>query len=277
MKILFWIFLSSFILFCSCSSEPKHADEEANKSSLKQNTEDEVTIGREMAARLFARFGNYENTKAIQYVNFVGRTIADQVGRPELVYRFAILDTADENGYACPGGYIFVTRGLLSKLRTEDELATVLAHEIAHVNAKHMYQTIQAKKKITWTETLARLFTHGYGDLGASLSMIVDQGLNVLLNSGYGMEKEFEADKMGITFAAAAGYDPKALTAALARISKSGETQVLEKTHPPLQQRLNNLSRYSSENALEHGLIPLRAEVLKKRFAKFKLALDGSA
>ena len=277
MRFLVCFLLSFSILICACSSTPKQADEEMNKSSLKQSTEDEVTIGREMAARLFARFGNYENSKALQYVNFVGRTISDQVGRPELVYRFAILDTADENGYACPGGYIFVTRGLLSKLHNEDELATVLAHEIAHVNAKHMYQTIQAKKKITWTETLARFFTHGYGDLGASLSMIVDQGLNVLLNSGYGMEKEFEADKMGITFAAAAGYDPKALTSALTRISKSGETEVLGKTHPPLQQRLNSISRYSSENALERGLIPLKESVLRKRFAKFKLALDGSA
>jgi len=106
---------------------------------------EEVRFGREVAARVIARYGLYENLQLMKYVNLVGKVLAMSTNRPELEFRFAVLNTDEINAYAAPGGYIFVTRGALAKMRDEAELAGVLAHEIGHVVEKHVVKELDIK------------------------------------------------------------------------------------------------------------------------------------
>ena len=263
------------LLASSCSSVKKEPDELSGKMEMKQDVDNELTIGREMAAKLLGVYPLYDNSSANFYVNLVGESIVEQNGRPELTYHFAVLDTDEKNGFACPGGYIFVTKGLLLSLQSEAELGGVLAHEIAHVNKKHMYDSIKPKRKMEWTETIARLFTHGYGDLGYSLGEIVEQGIRVLTSDGYGKEKEYEADRLGVTYATFTGYDAKAFTKILDRLGGDSKTTILTKTHPSMHERLKNIQTYSEEEGLAKIKVVSNQKVLEKRFAAFESSLGG--
>ncbi len=93
---------------------------------LSSDIDEEVRFGREVAARVIARYGLYDNPKLMKYVNLVGHVISRTTNRPELEFHFAVLNTDEINAYAAPGGYVFVTRGALLRMRDEAELAGVL-------------------------------------------------------------------------------------------------------------------------------------------------------
>src|SRR5262249_13200644 len=95
--------------------------------------EEEIKIGRDVAANLAARYGIVEDAAKVKYVNLVGQAVVRQCYRKKIPYHFAILHTAEINALAAPGGYIFITQGLLESLKDESELAGVLAHEVTHV------------------------------------------------------------------------------------------------------------------------------------------------
>jgi predicted Zn-dependent protease len=261
--------------FSGCSSaDPKDAvaDRDArDREVLANEVADELAVGRQIAAKLLGRFGRYDKSAAAErYVNLVGHLLASQSGRPELEFRFAILDDDEANAFATPGGYIFITRELLAQIRSEDELAGVLGHEIAHVNEKHMYKEIAPKKDLSATETAARLLSRGRGDLGGSISKIVNAGLELLLEKGLGTEKELAADQAGSMYAQVAGYDPRALLGLVRRLGKG--TVKLGKTHPPFPERITSLDTFLKQNGLT--LASGKRDMAVTR-ARFHQALDG--
>lgn len=238
--------------------------------------QDEVTVGKGIASRLLGSFGYFNKKPDLEkYLNLVGQTLVVQSGRPELTYHFAILDTDEINAFATPGGYIFVTRGLLSEIRSEDELACVLGHEIAHVNLKHMYKDIAVKRQVTTGEILARALSRGGADIGGAVNELVSKGLKMLVEDGLGKEKEFEADSFGITYAAFAGYDPSSLSRLVDRLEKDQGHIKVAKTHPQGQERLQALQKDVATNQL-----PARSNknqaVIDKRFSLAVAALPKS-
>ncbi|MDQ7010563.1 MAG: M48 family metalloprotease, partial [Mariprofundaceae bacterium] len=108
--------------------------------------EQEKILGRAVAARVIERFSIEDAPEKTYYLNLVGTAIAQRSDRPDIGYHFAILATDDVNAYACPGGFIFVTRGVLDMVQDEAELAAVLAHEIAHVTERHIIKEMQKSK-----------------------------------------------------------------------------------------------------------------------------------
>ena len=98
----------------------------------------EVAFGREIAARILGREPLRDNAELARYVTLIGQALALNSGRSELSFYFAVLDSEQVNAYSTPGGYVFVTRGALKQMRDEAELAAVLAHEIAHVQLRHI-------------------------------------------------------------------------------------------------------------------------------------------
>ncbi len=101
---------------------------------LKETSQkEEVAIGREIAGRLLGAAPLVKNKKLQKYVNKVGKWVALQSDRPDLPWRFGVIESNDINAFAAPGGFIFITKGLYLKLKSEAELAGVLAHEIGHV------------------------------------------------------------------------------------------------------------------------------------------------
>ncbi|OFZ54489.1 MAG: hypothetical protein A2428_00730 [Bdellovibrionales bacterium RIFOXYC1_FULL_54_43] len=264
----FALLLAAALIGPACSTTPDPAEKDAmERERLAREVDDELLVGREIASRLLGRFQHYEkNRAAIEYVNLVGATLAAQNGRPELRYRFAILDSDDPNAFACPGGFIFVTKGLLKLVKNESELAGVLGHEIAHVNEKHMYSTIVPKREVSTSETFVRLLSRGKSEIGSNLAQIVDNGMKMLMESGYGKEKEHASDQAAALYTKSSGYDPMALLPVLERLKEASKSSKLSKTHPPFDERTASFQAFLKENDLKSTLSASRQQVMEARF-----------
>ncbi len=237
----------------ACSSAPtKLAEQQSTaKEALAREVREELQIGREMSAKILGYYGvEKKNPAKTQYVQLVGNSLAAIYGRPELNYRFAILNSPTVNAYAVPGGYIFVTQGLLKKLQNESELAAVLAHEIVHVNQRHMYQQIRPKRDVSASESMVRMMSRGASDIGNNLFLIVQHGMKLLLEEGLGKEKELEADSMGVVLTAAAGYDPNAYSRFLERCEKEESNLKVEGASVGFKERLAMVRKTVAENGL---------------------------
>ncbi len=227
---------------------PSHADLEA-----------EVTFGRDIAARILGRIPLYQDRTVNRYVTLVGRALTLQGNRPELDYHFAVLDDDAVNAYSAPGGYIFVTRGALALMEDEAELAAVLAHEIAHVNLRHIVQRFNVRgREDSGIGALGRLLGAGGDSARIAFAHAVNQVMALLFETGYNQSDELEADAEATLMLAAAGYDPTALRRYLTRLGKNPERQ--GKTHPSSRARLAALDRLIDGQGLAGLDFPTAAE-----------------
>lgn len=202
---------------------------------------EEVRFGREVAARLLGRYGVYANDQITRYVTLLGRSLAQNSSRPELTYHFAVLNTSEINAYASPGGYIFVTRGALERAQDEAELAGILAHEMVHINEKHVVKELNIRgTEGSAVSGLARLIGGGTETARIAFSQAVDKALDMLFRTGYTREDEIQADTGAVALCALSGYDPAALMRYFDRIgsAKGRNTEVLDKTHPAYDARI---------------------------------------
>lgn len=201
---------------------------------------DEEKLGREISGRLLGAADLVKDDKLQQYVNRVGRYVAAQSSRPELNWTFGVIDSTDVNAFAAPGGYVFITRGLYAMLQSEAELAGVLAHEVAHVNRRHHVKLMQKQRLVQMGQEL--LMKKAGGD---TVKALVGNGAEIYARS---LDKgsEYEADRIGVQYAAKAGYDGYALAAVLDRMGADSTTDkftLLYKTHPLPSERLTALER----------------------------------
>ncbi|HEU5283717.1 MAG TPA: M48 family metalloprotease, partial [Burkholderiales bacterium] len=113
------------------------------------SAEEEAVIGRQIAGNLLGAAPLVKDDKLQAYVNRVGRWVALQSGRPDLKWTFGVIESADINAFAAPGGYVFVTRGLYARLQDEAQLAGVLAHEVGHVQQKHHLKLLQQQQLLS--------------------------------------------------------------------------------------------------------------------------------
>lgn len=205
-----------------------------------QSSQEEARSGEAIAATVLGAAPVWRNKAAQSYVNLVGRNLARQVERKDVQWRFAILDTPSINAMAFPGGIVVITRGLYQRLASEDELAAVLAHEIAHVNRRHQWKVIQQQKLVALAgDAMTR------GDSGRTAKLVADLGTK-LIARGLDKASEFEADRDGVVIAARAGYDSSALITVMERLKalKPGEadTALLFSTHPSPESRIEALT-----------------------------------
>jgi predicted Zn-dependent protease len=206
---------------------------------------DEQALGREIAGRLLSASPLVPNEALQRYVNRVGRYVAAQSLRPSLNWTFGVIQSDDINAFAAPGGYVFVTAGLYRLLENEAELAGVLAHEVGHVNERHHVKLLQQ----------ARLLQLGQSALlgkakSDTVKNLAGQGLEVYARS-LDKNAEFACDRLAITYAAKAGYDPFAYIAVLDRIGASEDADqlaLLYKTHPHPGERLAVLETQMGSN-----------------------------
>ena len=110
--------------------------------------EEEVALGRVVAARVLATYPLADDDKLQKYVTLVGKTVALQSSRPDLDWHFAVIETDMVNAFSCPGGYVFITTGAMAQIGSEAELAVVLGHEIAHATEKHILKEIKRAIKV---------------------------------------------------------------------------------------------------------------------------------
>lgn len=233
---------------------------------------EEYYIGRAVAARLLARNSLSQNQDATLYVNEVGQMVAKKSSMPRTYrgYHFGILETSEPNAYACPGGIILITRGLIKLCQNEDELAAVLAHEVAHVAHKDGVNSIN---KARWTEVLTTAGTqaakqYGSGVTGSLVSMFessIDDVFKTIAVNGYSREAEKNADREAVTTLTRAGYDPGALAAILGRLSSKGGGGGIFRSHPLTTDRVEAVKMLARQ-----GTSGPQEQARTKRFQQVK-------
>jgi len=261
---LFSLFL--LLELSACATNP------ATKSSdfVMMSEKQELALGQQAAAEVSKSLPLLdEKDPLVRYVNSVGQKLAAVSDRPELFYRFHVVDNADINAFALPGGYIYIHRGLLTHMNSEAELAAVLGHEIGHVTARHavkQYSKAQA---------------YQVGTMIASIFLPIPQGASTISNlvamaviRGYGRDAELQSDELSIRYLARAGYDPNATIGILKTLKRLEDIDNREKkdagdkvekyhgafsTHPETENRIREAVSRASTNQVETGLIRHKA------------------
>lgn len=203
----------------------------------------EVQIGRHLAAVLLGAKPLHPNVSLQRHVNRLGRWISLQTPRPQLPWTFGVLDDDGYNAFAAPGGYIFVTKGLIDRMADEADLAAVLSHEMAHVVGKHHLKAMQKSAQSgLLTRALATQVGGGVGGAVSEQLLLLGRDLYA---RGLDQSDEFEADRMGVVYATAAGYDPYGLMAVLQLLAASTPDNpayaLTFSTHPATTVRLDQL------------------------------------
>lgn len=196
----------------------------------------EVKMGQEVAASLEKEYGVEENAR----VAAIGQKVAAKSDRSGVKYTFKVLKMKEPNAFACPGGFIYITRPLLDGLKTDDALAAVLGHEIAHVAKRH---SIKEYEKAMSAAILIQL---GLMAVKASDDMQTVTGVafNIMRN-GRSRKDENQADEFGVKYMHAAGYNPKGMLTvfdALKSFSRGSQPPKLLSTHPPIDERIENVN-----------------------------------
>jgi predicted Zn-dependent protease len=238
--------------------------------------EQEYYIGRAVGATILAQYSPYAEPGPTEYLNLLGRTLSFASDRPETFggYHFLILNSEEINAFAAPGGLIFVSLGLLACADSEDTVAAILAHEIAHVVEQHGLQAIK-KSRVTSALTsvaIASAQTAGSDEL-AKLTTVFEDSIgditSTLVNSGYSRAFEKEADLMAVEILKRVGYDPNALVRMLevmeTRLEPGGRD--FAKTHPEPEVRIAEIRKVLAEAPAQ----PLQAE----RQARYQAALGS--
>jgi len=276
-NIIFVICIVLFGLLFSCQSMMKIADVGAQVAGatgvIDQNTanaisnssraigsaaeeinpEQEYYIGRAVGANILASYKLWNGSPALTaYVNRICSAITINSPRPNIYngYYAAILDSNEINAFATSGGHIFITRGLINAAKSEDALAGVIAHEIAHIQLQHSIKAIKTSRitgalLVTGTSAVGAAAGYDVNELTDVFNESVGEIVTTMVNNGYSQSQEFDADNTAMSLMAAAGYNPSGLIDMLKQLNtiQSGTSSGFGKTHPTAAQRIANAEK----------------------------------
>jgi predicted Zn-dependent protease len=242
---------------------------------------DEAKVGAEEHPKILEEFGGeYREKPALNsYVAQVGTFVAKNAERKDVKYTFTVLDSEEINAFALPGGYVYVTRGLLSLANNEAEVAGVLGHEIGHVNARHTAERAGQEQTASIISSLgvAAATLLGGQTLGQMASGVAEQGSEIYLGQ-YSQSQEFEADSLGVRYITKASYDPQAmasfldslnndthLEAKLAGNAEAADAYSMKQSHPRTADRV--------QRAIEEAKTPVTNPVTNRD--RFLQQIDG--
>jgi predicted Zn-dependent protease len=222
----------------ACATNPATGKRQLSFMSEEQ----EIRMGQEMDGEVQREMGVYRDQALQKYIEDIGMKLARQSQRPNLPWHFTIVDSAAVNAFALPGGYIYITRGILPYLNNEAQLAGVLGHEIGHVAARHAAQQYTRSAATSVGVLIGSIFVPGV----RPFSDLAQGGLSVMFLK-YSRENEVQADALGAEYAAAGGWDPAQVPeflTTLARIDevsdRSGTPNWLQ-THPQPENRVERV------------------------------------
>lgn len=233
---VFILFFVSLIGLCGCATEYNLATKQ--QDIIFYDTEKEVNIGRQASLQIEKQYKIISDPVLLARVNNIGQKIVAVCDRKNLTYRFSVLDDKSINAVSLPGGFIYVDRGLVDFVKNDDELAAVIAHEVAHVVAKHSIKRLQAAMGLNLLTIIAAVGggsdAAGGTDL-AALSMV----------TAYSREDELLADRLGARYMRKAGFNPRAMVVFLERLKEKSLNEPLRpggyyaRTHPYISERIS--------------------------------------
>ena len=227
---------------------------------LQMTDAEEQELGKQVSAKIRARYGVVQDAGVHRYISLVGLAMAQGSTRPNLPWTFIVLDTDGVNAFAAPGGYVHVTKGLLALIKNEAELAGVIGHEIIHITDKHTIRAIQKSQTVQMgaSETLS-----GSSSL---MQLAVNATYDNIVDKGFGRADENESDEKGVALANRTGYLPNGLVAFLTTLKDrnkgSTEKRGLFASHPEMQERLDRITKQIAAQKLT------AAATLQPRYAK---------
>ena len=231
---------TALIAVGGCATNPVTGKRELALISEQQ----EVQIGKEAAQETVQQMGLVNDPPLQQYVSNIGMALAKRSERPELPWEFHVIDDPTPNAFALPGGPIFVTRGLITLMSSEAQLATVVGHEIGHVTARHSVNQMSKQQLAQLGLGLGAVLVPG----GDQLAGLASQGLGLLFLK-YGRDDERQADELGFRYALNDGYDVREMGKVFLSLERSSELEGAHKipdwqsTHPAEPERIANVEK----------------------------------
>ena len=222
------------------------------EASAPISSEQEYYIGRSVTASLLGSYKVFHSPELTNYVNMVCQVLAMNSQRPQLYkgYYVAVLDTDQINAFASSGGHILVTRGLLECATSEDALAAVLAHEIAHIQLQHGIKAIKGDRwtnaaLTTATSSLTVLSDGEMKEVINAFDESVNGVITTMVNTGYSQSQEYDADETALEIMAAAGYNPHAMKEMLneLKVRQPKSSGGFASTHPSADKRLKKVEK----------------------------------
>jgi beta-barrel assembly-enhancing protease len=204
----------------------------------------EVQLGQQINQALVQRQVRlYSDPRINQYVNDIGQRLAAQSRRPNIPYRFQVVDDRSVNAFATMGGYVYVHTGLLALAENEAELASVMSHEIGHIVGRH---AVNQMKETAIANGLA-------GAAGLDRSTAVNIGLELALRRPNSRQHEYEADVLGLETLRNAGYAPSGMVTFMSKLLRSGNVPTFLSTHPATSERVARLQQAISPAEADYG------------------------
>jgi predicted Zn-dependent protease len=271
MRVIRWVgllgVLSASVAVAGCATNPATGQRQFSLMSEAQ----ELQIGQESDLQVRQEMGVYDDPELQRYVESVGLRMAQSSQRPNLPWHFTIVDSPAVNAFALPGGYIYITRGILAYLNDESQMAGVLGHEIGHVTARHAAQQYTKSTAAQLGLGLGSIFSP-YARAGAGLA---SGGLGLLFLK-YGREDELQADRLGAEYEAKNGWDPQGMQdmlRTLARIDEQADrkgTPNYLATHPASADRVQKIDETVAALRSQPG-----ADQTKTNKAEYLRRIDG--
>ncbi|MDI6606649.1 MAG: Maf and M48 domain-containing protein [Candidatus Omnitrophota bacterium] len=230
-------YLLSTVFLGGCTTEYNIATGEEDTIYYVYSTDKEVQMGKNIARQVAEEYKFVEDPLIQKRVEDIGKKIAAVCDRKEIDYHFQVIEDKEVNAFSLPGGYVYLNSGLVEKVKNDDELAGVLAHEVAHIVARHAIKKLQASQLYTLARVLVAQAPSS-GEVGAAADEAFTQ---IML--GYSREDEFLADQLGARYAKRAGYDPYGMISFLETLEEVNKRKPLRspmyyKTHPYVPDRV---------------------------------------
>lgn len=204
----------------------------------------EVAIGQQINDQMVGKeFKLYRNPRLKRYINDIGQRLAADSDRPDIPYTFQVVDSDQVNAFATMGGFVYVNTGLILAADNEAELASVIAHEIAHIAAQH---AVKQMREMAIAQGLASA-------AGVDQNIAVRIGVELALRRPHSREAEYEADLLGMRNMAKAGYAPQATIDFLTKLMQKGSPPTFLSTHPATRDRIRTLQELLDPRLAEQG------------------------
>src|SRR5436190_22944131 len=259
----------SLLLLSACARNPATGKREIVLVSESQ----EIAMGQQSDIQTREEYGVVDNAALQNYIQTIGRKLVAVSHRPNLEWHFTVVDSPVVNAFAIPGGYVYITRGILAYLGTEAELAGVVGHEIGHVTARHTVRQMTRAELAQIGLGVGSVLSPAFGQLGN----LAQNGLGLLFLR-FSRDSEREADRLGVEYAARAAYDPREVSnffEVLRRLSAANDRETIPgwlSTHPDPPERVQTTRMLAQEWIQRLGLTAERMAINKDNLIR---AVDG--